>query len=180
MSNLTLPPLGLAINLSSTELGQEDLPDVLLKKVQHYNIPCETVTLEITETVLLEKNTTSLEVLTRLRLMGFKLSIDDFGSGYSSVNMLQNGPFTELKIDRVFIDSIDNKDQSKIIVKSVIDMATQLGLTVVSEGIETVDEANQLIEMDCIAGQGYFFSRPMPANAVNEWLRTWNSPNLSD
>ena len=177
-SNVT--PLGLAINLSSTELGQEDLPDVLLKKVQHYNIPCETVTLEITETVLLEKNTTSLEVLTRLRLMGFKLSIDDFGSGYSSVNMLQNGPFTELKIDRVFIDSIHNKDQSKIIVKSVIDMATQLGLTVVSEGIETVDEANQLIEMDCIAGQGYFFSRPMPANAVNEWLRTWNSPNLSD
>jgi EAL domain-containing protein (putative c-di-GMP-specific phosphodiesterase class I) len=164
---------GLAINLSSTELKQENLPDILFKKLHQYNMPCDKVTLEITETVLLEKKPTSLEVLTRLRLMGFKLSIDDFGSGYSSVNMLQNGPFTELKIDRAFIKSINIKKQSKIIVKSIVDMATQLGLSVVSEGIETPEEARQLFEMNCHTGQGYFFSKPMPASTVNEWLSYW-------
>ncbi len=166
---------GLAINLSSTELKQENLPDILCNKLHQYNISCDKITLEITETVLLEKNTTSLEVLTRMRLMGFKLSIDDFGSGYSSVNMLQNGPFTELKIDRTFIESINLKKQSKIIVKSIVDMATQLGLDVVSEGIETPEEARQLIEMNCQTGQGYFFSRPMPASTVNEWLFYWRN-----
>ncbi|MDP7593065.1 MAG: EAL domain-containing response regulator [Litorilituus sp.] len=165
--------LGLAINFSSTELRQNGLPDLLLKKAQQYRISTNMITLEITETVLLEKNTMSLEVLTRLRLMGFKLSIDDFGSGYSSVNMLQNGPFTELKVDRMFIDSIQNKPQSKIIVKAIFDMATQLGLNVIAEGIETIDEAEALIQMQYSYGQGFFYSKPMPANAVNEWLRSW-------
>ncbi len=170
---------GLAINLSSSELKQESLPDILGNKLHQYNIACDKVTLEITETVLLEKNTTSLEVLTRLRLMGFKLSIDDFGSGYSSVNMLQNGPFSELKIDRTFVESININKQSKIIVKSIVDMAIKLGLDVVSEGIEAPEEARQLLEINCHIGQGYFISKPMPASTVNEWLCHWRNSTSS-
>jgi sensor c-di-GMP phosphodiesterase-like protein len=126
----------LSINFSALELNASNLPDLLKSKIAQYQINSERITLEITETVFLEKNTLSLEVLTRLRLMGFKLSIDDFGAGYSSVNMLQNGPFTELKIDRAFISTIHCNEQSKIIVQSIVEMAKRLELSIVAEGIE--------------------------------------------
>jgi EAL domain-containing protein (putative c-di-GMP-specific phosphodiesterase class I) len=163
----------LSINFSALELNASNLPDLLKSKIAQYQINSERITLEITETVFLEKNTLSLEVLTRLRLMGFKLSIDDFGAGYSSVNMLQNGPFTELKIDRAFISTIHCNEQSKIIVQSIVEMAKRLELSIVAEGIEDQITQDGLTKMNCLIGQGYFFSKPMPANQVNDWLNNW-------
>lgn len=160
----------LSINFSALELGQSNLPDLLISKIKQHNMASEQITLEITETVMLQKNTLSLEVLARLRLMGFKLSIDDFGAGYSSVNMLQNGPFTELKIDRAFISELDKSDQSRIIVNSVVQMAKKLNLNVVAEGIEEQTIVDELIKMNCLTGQGYLFSRPMPLQDVIIWL----------
>ena len=160
----------LSINFSALELGQSNLPDLLISKIEQHNMASEQITLEITETVMLQKNTLSLEVLARLRLMGFKLSIDDFGAGYSSVNMLQNGPFTELKIDRAFISELDKSDQSRIIVNSVVQMAKKLNLNVVAEGIEEQTIVDELIKMNCLTGQGYLFSRPMPLQDVIIWL----------
>lgn len=163
----------LSINFSALELNESNLPDLLKNKIEQYQIASERITLEITETVLLEKNTLSLEILTRLRLMGFKLSIDDFGTGYSSVNMLQNGPFTELKIDRAFVSTIHSSEQSKIIVQSIVEMAHRLKLCIVAEGIEGQVTMDGLIGMHCQIGQGYFFSRPMPAKKINHWLNSW-------
>ncbi len=163
----------LSINFSALELNTSNLPDLLKSKIEQYHIISERITLEITETVFLEKNTLSLEVLTRLRLMGFKLSIDDFGAGYSSVNMLQNGPFTELKIDRAFVSTIHCNEQSKIIVQSIVEMAKRLELSIVAEGIEDQITQDVLTQMNCLIGQGYFFSKPMPTTQVSEWLHTW-------
>lgn len=167
----------LSINFSALELNTSNLPDLLKSKIDQYQIASERITLEITETVLLEKNTLSLEVLTRLRLMGFKLSIDDFGAGYSSVNMLQNGPFTELKIDRAFVSTIHGNEQSRIIVQSIVEMAKRLELSVVAEGIEDKITQDTLTKMNCFIGQGYFFSKPMPAHLVNDWLTNWYKNN---
>ena len=163
----------LSINFSALELNVSNLPDLLRSKIAQHQIPSKRIILEITETVLLEKNTLSLEVLTRLRLMGFKLSIDDFGAGYSSVNMLQNGPFTELKIDRAFVSTIHCNEQSRIIVQSIIEMAKRLELSIVAEGIEDQITQDNLTKMGCLIGQGYYFSKPMPPNQVNNWLNTW-------
>jgi EAL domain-containing protein (putative c-di-GMP-specific phosphodiesterase class I) len=172
---MTTPSL--SINFSALELTQGNLPDLLKNKIEQYHLASEEITLEITETVLLEKNTLSLEVMTRLRLMGFKLSIDDFGAGYSSVNMLQNGPFTELKIDRAFISPVDRSEQARIIVQSIVQMAKRLNLTVVAEGIEAQTIVSELIKIDCLIGQGYFFSKPMPANELMDWLSNWSKSN---
>jgi EAL domain-containing protein (putative c-di-GMP-specific phosphodiesterase class I) len=162
----------LSINFSALELGQSNLPDLLISKIEQYNLASEQITLEITETVMLPKNTLSLEVLARLRLMGFKLSIDDFGAGYSSVNMLQNGPFTELKIDRAFISALDKNEQSRIIVSSIVQMAKKLNLIIVAEGIEQQTIVDELIKINCTIGQGYFYSRPMPVHDVIIWLES--------
>ena len=171
--------LGLSINLSSVELCQQDLPDFLFKKVAEYGLSPEMISLEITETVLLEKNSVSLEILARFRLMGFLLSIDDFGSGYSSVNMLQNGPFTELKIDKVFIQSMHSTDKSKIIVQSIVELAKKLELNIVAEGIETQQDLQEVIRAGCKCGQGYLFSKPINARQVTTYLLNWedNNPN---
>ncbi len=167
----------LSINFSALELNTSNLPDLLKSKIEQYQVASERITLEITETVFLEKNPLSLEVLTRLRLMGFKLSIDDFGAGYSSVNMLQNGPFTELKIDRAFVSTIHCNEQSRIIVQSIVEMAKRLELLVVAEGIEDQITQEGLTKMNCLIGQGYFFSKPMPAHLVNDWLTNWYKHN---
>ena len=174
--------LSLSINFSALELDQGDLPDLLHRKTEEYAIATENIILEITETVLLEKNILSLEVLTRLRLMGFKLSIDDFGAGYSSVNMLQNGPFTELKIDRAFVSSVGCSEQSRIIVQSIVAMAQRLNMDVVAEGVEDQATVKELIETNCLIGQGYWFGRPIPREDVNTWLKEWRITrnNISD
>jgi len=158
----------LSINLSASELQERKLPDFLRTAIEKYSVSADNITLEITETVLLEKNMISLEVLTRFRLMGLKLSIDDFGTGFSSVNMLQNGPFTELKIDRSFISAINNNEQASIIVQSIIEMANRLKLNLVAEGIEEEATKVKLMDMSCNIGQGYLFGKPMPAQKIIE------------
>jgi len=164
----------LSINLSALELSQSNVPDLLKKKAAEYSIAPNRITLEITETVLLEKNTVSFEILTRLRLMDFKLSIDDFGTGYSSVNMLQNGPFTELKIDRAFISSMHKSNKTRVIVDSIIAMAKRLNLRIVAEGVEDNVTIDSLIVMGCTIAQGYVFAKPMAKSELLTWLNDWH------
>jgi len=164
----------LSINLSALELSHSNVPDLLKQKAAEHNIAPNRITIEITETVLLEKNTLSLEILTRLRLMGFNLSIDDFGTGHSSVNMLQSGPFTELKIDREFISSINSSNQSRVIVESIIEMAKRLNLRIVAEGVEDKITTDNLIEIGCTVAQGYVFAKPMAKSELLTWLDDWH------
>jgi len=160
------PHLTLAINFSASELNQPNLPDFIYLQAKKFNIPPKQITAEITETVYMEKNSESLSTLARLRILGFKLSIDDFGTGYSSVNMLRDGPFTELKIDRSFVNKIISDEQTKIIVKSIINMASELKLDIVAEGIENKKTMLMLTSMANVIGQGYYFSKPLPLEEI--------------
>ena len=171
--------LTLALNLSASELNYKMLPELLLAEVNRFKIDPRQITLEITETVFLEKNTLSLEILTRLRLMGFQLAIDDFGTGYASVNMLQNGPFTEIKIDRSFVSKMTQNNQALIIVQSIVNLANKLDINVVAEGIEDEATNNALVRAGCYCGQGYFFSKAISDKATLAYLTSEASITVS-
>jgi predicted signal transduction protein with EAL and GGDEF domain len=123
-----------------------------------------------------------LEVLTRVRLKGFQLAIDDFGTGYSSLVQLHRLPFTELKIDQSFVRDMASSEEASVIVGAVINLGRSLRLELVAEGIETEELLQRLITMGCQTGQGYLFSRPMPASEVADWIATHpphqNAPSL--
>jgi EAL domain-containing protein (putative c-di-GMP-specific phosphodiesterase class I) len=126
--------------------------------------------LEVTESTVMEHSEMSLNVLTELDKLGVSLSTDDFGTGYSSLSYLQRFPFDRLKIDRSFIDKMDKNEKSKAIVKTILMLGENLGIEVVAEGIETVIQLEQLRSLGCKSGQGYLFSHPIDANAVEEFL----------
>ena len=121
----------------------------------------------------------ALATLDRLHAMGFELSIDDFGTGYSSLAYLKRLPVDELKIDRSFVSGVETDPDDAVIVRSTIDLGHNMGLRVVAEGIE--DEAiwNHLARAGCDVGQGYFMSKPLPADRLLEWLRIWTPPRAS-
>lgn len=162
--------LTLSINISAKSLPDKHLPDYLNIQCQRFGILPEQITLELTETSLVSDDMDSLQVLTRLRVIGFGLSIDDFGTGYSSISQLQKIPFTELKIDRSFIIKFVNEHQSQAIVNSTINMANRLGLDIVAEGIEDQETVDALVHNGCLFGQGYFYAKPMASDALLEWL----------
>ncbi|HEY9051068.1 MAG TPA: EAL domain-containing protein [Gammaproteobacteria bacterium] len=130
--------------------------------------------LEVTESALMEELTKSLDSLTRLRMKGFQLSIDDFGTGFSSMMQLYRAPFTELKIDQSFVMRIDRDQEARTIVESTINLAHNLNMKVVAEGVETDAILRELQKFGCDIAQGYFFAKPMPIDEMMSWLRLWN------
>jgi EAL domain-containing protein (putative c-di-GMP-specific phosphodiesterase class I) len=112
-----------------------------------------------------------MDVLTRLRIKGFKLSIDDFGIGYSSLVQLQKMPFSEIKIDRSFVIQMPSNRGCKVIVEIVVDLAHKLGLTSVAEGVEELSALDSLTEMGCDAAQGHYICRPLAAGRVADFVR---------
>jgi EAL domain-containing protein (putative c-di-GMP-specific phosphodiesterase class I) len=121
------------------------------------------MTLELTETGAMREALQMMDVLTRLRLKGFKLSIDDFGTGFSSLVQLQKMPFSEIKIDRTFVIQMLNNEGCKVIVEIVIDLAHKLGLKCVAEGVEDEATLHSLMRLGCDMAQGYYLSRPIAA-----------------
>jgi EAL domain-containing protein (putative c-di-GMP-specific phosphodiesterase class I) len=119
---------------------------------------------------------TCLEGLARLRMKGFGLSIDDYGTGYSSMQQLGRIPFTELKIDKSFVTDCAKNPQQRVILESSIDMARTLGLKTVAEGIETRSDWNLLKELGCSIAQGYFIAKPLPALQFIDWVQNWTAP----
>jgi EAL domain-containing protein (putative c-di-GMP-specific phosphodiesterase class I) len=126
--------------------------------------------LEVTESVFLENTDDALHVLHGLKALGVRLSVDDFGTGYSCLSYLCKLPFDTLKIDRSFIQEDTRNAASHELVKTILAMATELGMTVVAEGIESEEQARSLNAMGCQAGQGFYFSRPVPLGATSELL----------
>ena len=118
----------------------------------------------------------ALENLTRLRMKGFGLSIDDYGTGYSSMQQLSRIPFTELKIDQSFVFSAIEKESSRVMVSSVLDMAKKLKLKVVAEGVETRAHWNLLHDLGCDVAQGYFIAKPLEAAVFQDWALSWRPP----
>jgi EAL domain-containing protein (putative c-di-GMP-specific phosphodiesterase class I) len=129
--------------------------------------------LEITENVLIADPERVAEILTQLQRLGVRLSIDDFGTGYSSMAYLQKIPLNELKIDRCFVTTMESSRGDKAIVRAILQLAHELRLQVVAEGVEDDQTWLALRAMGCDAGQGYHLCRPMPADAVTEWLSSW-------
>jgi EAL domain-containing protein (putative c-di-GMP-specific phosphodiesterase class I) len=130
------------------------------------------LTLEITEGSIISDPARSLALLGRLHASGIRLSIDDFGTGYSSLSYLKQLPVDELKIDKSFITSMATDTSDATIVRSTVELAHNLGLTVVAEGVEARESLELLAEINCETAQGYFISRPMPADQFSSWARS--------
>ena len=129
--------------------------------------------IEITEEAVLADVQRAIEVLDQLRATGLSISMDDFGTGYSSLGHLQQLPVDELKIDRSFVTNLPDKHQNAAIVRSIIDLAHNLGLEVVAEGVETTAALRWLREEGCERAQGYYLSKPIPSDEFESWLRNW-------
>lgn len=164
------PSLSLAFNLSASSLGDLGLADRLMASCNSNGIEPARVSLELTETSAMTDPAAALDVLTRLRIKGFSLSIDDFGTGYSSMLQLARLPFSEIKIDRSFVQSMLGSDESRKIVDSILNLGRTLGLTTVAEGVETEATRQLLREHGCDVAQGYLFGRPMSGEDALHWL----------
>jgi diguanylate cyclase (GGDEF)-like protein len=162
-------PLTIAVNLSPRNLHEPQLPERILAAVHAHGVPPSQVVLEITETVIMSDPTRSTAVLTQLHDMGIRLVVDDFGTGYSSLTYLRRLPVSGLKIDRSFVLGLD-RGEDEVIVRSTIDLAHNLGLTVIAEGVESSSVFDQLLALGCDAVQGSFVSEPRSADETRTWI----------
>ncbi len=162
----------LAFNISALSLDQLDFPDLVERMCRALDVPPECLVLELTEGAT-QPLVTLMDTLTRFRIKGIGLAIDDFGVGYSTLMQLRQLPFTELKIDRFFIEDAPQERDSALIVRSIIDLAHGLGLTVTAEGVETVEQLRLLRELGCDVAQGYFISRPLDPSHLGAWYEEW-------
>lgn len=165
------PGLQLSVNLSARDLMEPQLLDEVFGALAAANVQADLLTVEVTESAVISEPEKALAQLSKLRSAGVKVAIDDYGTGYSSLAQLRDMPATELKVDRSFIMNLSQHEGDQTIVQSTIQMAHQLGLKVVAEGIEDEATANLLRQYDCDVFQGYWFSRPISAAELTEWLK---------
>ena len=161
----------ISVNVSPTNLRALDFPDRLGRTCAQHGVAPGAVSLELTETAAHDDHTTLMDILTRLRLHGLRLSIDDFGTGHSSLYKLHTLPFSELKLDLSFIVEARASARALTIIKSTIDLAHALGMTVVAEGIEDGETAALLHDVGCDVGQGFYFSKPVSGEALTRFLQ---------
>lgn len=169
--------LSLAVNLSTRDLNNMQLPAQIEHLLSSHGLEAKALKLEITEGSLMQDPERAELVVKKLAAMGLHLAIDDFGTGYSSLAYLRQLPVQELKIDRSFVMFMDKNSGDASIVKSTIDLAHNLGLMVVAEGIENEYVLNQLARLGCNEGQGYFIGKPMPEKDFSIWLQRWEGQN---
>lgn len=167
--------LSLSINVSMNNLCHLDLPEQFDVILQEYGIPPKRITLEITETQISHDFSLSLDILTRLRIKGFGLSIDDFGTGFSTMEHLLKTPFTELKIDKTFVHGASENRSALILLEHSVTLGQQFCLNLVAEGVETEQDLKLVTGMGCNEMQGYLFAPPMAANVFLEWKNNWEN-----
>lgn len=161
----------LAFNLSPLSLADADMVDWLCKLTDEYQVPPSEVTLEITENALLGELASAIRTLARLRLKGFHIAIDDYGTGFANAQQLSRVPATELKIDRSLVHRVATRPQQKMILASTINLAKNLNLTTVAEGVETEDDFRVLIELGVDQVQGYYIAKPLFPNDLLNWIK---------
>jgi diguanylate cyclase (GGDEF)-like protein/PAS domain S-box-containing protein len=160
----------IAVNVSARQLGTGDFPALLREVLAQSGMPAECLEIELTETTVMGDATKLEESLQQLQAMGVALSVDDFGTGYSSLSRLKRLPLDTLKIDRSFVTDIGEDAQDEAIVDAILTLAKSMGLKVVAEGVENAAQANYLTTRGCDFGQGYLYSRPLPAAALRRLL----------
>jgi diguanylate cyclase (GGDEF)-like protein len=167
-SGLEIP---VSVNVSVQDVLDEALPDEIAALLIRYGLPAQALKIELTESMLMADPQRAHDVLSALDDMGVRIAIDDFGTGYSSLAYLARLPVDQLKIDRGFIRDLDERNNA-VIVASIIELARQLGLRTVAEGVETARAASAMAAQRCDFAQGYLFSRPLPATEFETWART--------
>lgn len=160
----------ISVNVSSIQLKQNDFKDNILNVCAKYNIAPSLLEIEITERTLMEIGGDRVQELNELMKSGVKIAIDDFGTGYSSLNYLIKLPITTLKIDKSIIDSIENY-KNKVVINSIVNISKSLKFKIITEGVETKEQMNALTSLECNLIQGYFFSKPLPENKIENLFK---------
>lgn len=163
-------PVVISVNQSRLHLNYDDYIWRLREIVDKYDIPYEYIELELTESVFTENAEKLLKIMHKLHEIGFKLSLDDFGSGYSSLNMLKDMPVDVVKIDKEFFSDTMNTQKGRAVISTVVDLANNLDMDVISEGVETREQVEFLTEIHCAMVQGYYFAKPMP---IDDFEKLW-------
>jgi diguanylate cyclase (GGDEF)-like protein/PAS domain S-box-containing protein len=164
-------PLHIAVNLSARQLQRPEIVREIAQVLLETGLPPECLVLEITESVMMQDMALSNERLTQLKQLGVLLAVDDFGTGYSSLNYIRRFPVDILKVDKSFVDGVSEGGEESALTAAIIELAGILNLRPVAEGIERADQLDKLLELRCELGQGYYFSRPLPIDGVEELLR---------
>ena len=162
--------LDVAVNLSVCNFDDYSLPVKISRFLDKWSIPARRLILEVTEGVMIKNMDQAIKILLELSNQGIKLSLDDFGSGYSSLSYLSTLPISELKIDRSLVMDMDKNYKNRTIVQSTIELAKRLGLGVVAEGVENISTYNILTLFNCDTAQGFYFCKPVRSEVITSWL----------
>ncbi|MHC8409878.1 putative bifunctional diguanylate cyclase/phosphodiesterase [Pseudomonas sp. Hz4] len=171
--------LRMAVNLSTVQLHHAELPRVVNNLLQMYRLPPRSLELEVTETGLMEDISTAAQHLLSLRRSGALIAIDDFGTGYSSLSYLKSLPLDKIKIDKSFVQDLLDDDDDATIVRAIIQLGKSLGMQVIAEGVETAEQEAYIISEGCHEGQGYFYSKPLPARELSAYLKQAQRSNAA-
>jgi diguanylate cyclase (GGDEF)-like protein len=166
---LTVP--NVSVNFSPTAFHNAALAAQVGERLQRHGLEPSDLTIEITESVMIDRHPGTMRVITELRALGVQLSMDDFGTGYSSLSYLHSLPVTELKLDRSFVSDLGRRDSARALSQAVVQIGLTLGLTVVAEGVETEDQRRLLEGLGCHVAQGYLLARPLAGDAFLAWMR---------
>jgi diguanylate cyclase (GGDEF)-like protein len=164
------PPLTLSVNLAAQQFRDPGLGAMVVGVLDETGLPATALQLEITESTVMDDVDAAVATLRELRAHGLRLALDDFGTGYSSLSYLKRFPLDVLKIDKSFVDGLGRDTEDTAIVAAVIALAHILGMQVIAEGVETLEQAHQLRQLSCELGQGYLFGRPLAPEALESWL----------
>jgi predicted signal transduction protein with EAL and GGDEF domain len=167
-----LPALQMAVNISARQFEDENFLKDIASALKHSGMPPNLLELELTESMVIVNPERAIRLLRELKLLGVRLAIDDFGTGYSSLAQLKNYPIDTLKVDRSFIQDIPNNEDDKTMTKAIISMGKSLGLTVVAEGVETLEQQVFLHDNACDETQGFYFSKPVESDGIEALLRS--------
>lgn len=170
--------LRMAVNLSTVQLHHAELPRVVNNLLQIYRLPPRSLELEVTETGLMEDISTAAQHLLSLRRSGALIAIDDFGTGYSSLSYLKSLPLDKIKIDKSFVQDLIDDDDDATIVRAIIQLGKSLGMQVIAEGVETTEQEAYIISEGCHEGQGYLYSKPLPARELLAYLKQAQRSNV--
>jgi diguanylate cyclase (GGDEF)-like protein/PAS domain S-box-containing protein len=178
-SQMDLPPFWVSINISAKHFRRPNIFSQIMGIISLANISPQRLSLEITESSLMDLESAS-RMLRKLHEAGFRISVDDFGTGFSSLSYLKRFPVSELKIDRSFVDGIANEAEDRSITTAIIAMARELGLKTVAEGVETHTQHEVLKKLGCDIGQGYLYSPPVPGSQIPDWLLDRGAKRLAE
>lgn len=165
--------IDVAVNVSAVQLASGSFINAVIGALSSAGLPPSRLIVEITELIFLENTSSNLETLKSIRSLGVQFSMDDFGAGYSSLTYLLSFPFNKIKIDQRFIAGLPDRCESRAIVRAMADLARDLNMRVVAEGVETREQNDEARKLGCTDIQGHFISIPLPANAICDLFRTY-------